>query len=282
MASSGKSPKKTEPHEQLRTLKEKLAEVTKMLEPLEKLGSLKEKLEGPQKTPDGSDAAGSQAGALYEQAWGHGLTDLWQPLGKDDASKDFIVTSYMYASYKGDAWKDLKAQSRALAAGGQSQTPRLQRVEAIAKQWLRHGKPAPPTRIAQGWVPFRDVVARASEAMKDAVQGETLLEAVLMSLDRAPGERISVFQIRAFTAEELGHMSPELAALGIAADTSFVWIRANPKAGRAPHAMDPSGVVHGDVDVRKTAADSSWSGYQPVSTKDTKQWKSSGSSGWHS
>ena len=243
---------------------------------------LKDKLEGPQKTPDGSDAAGSQAGTLHEQAWGHGLIDLWQPLGKDDVGKDFLVPSYIYAVCKGDAWKGLKAQSRAIAAGGQSQTPRAQRVEAITKQWLRHGKPAPPTRVAQGWVPFRDVVARASGTMKDEAQGETLLEAALVSLGRAPGGRISVFQIRAFTAEELGRMSPELAALGIAAETSFVWIRANPKAGRTPHAMDPWGVVHVDVDARKTAADSGWSGYQPVTAKDTKQWRPSGSSGWRS
>ena len=97
---------------------------------------------------------------------------------------------YCEALRDGSAWKGLKAQSRALAAGGQSQTPRAPRAEAIARQWLRHGKPAPPTRIAQGWVPFRDVVARASDAMKDEAQGEILLEAVLMSLDRAPGGRI--------------------------------------------------------------------------------------------
>ena len=236
----------------------------------------KERLEG-QTTPEGSEVAESQTGPLYEQAWDHGLIDLWQPLGKDDVPKEFLVASYMYALYKGDAWTDLKTQSRALAAGGRSRTPRVQRVEAIARQWLRHGKPAPPARIDHGWVPFRDVVARVSAAMQDEIQGEVLLEAVLMSLDRAWTGRISVFQIRAFTAEEMGNLCPEFAALGIAGETSPVWIRANPKAGSTPHAMDPWGAVQEDADARKTAADSGW-----LAAKDSKQWRVPGSSGWRS
>ena len=60
------------PHEQLGALKDKLAEVTMMLEPLENLGHSQRKPDRLQKTPEGSEAADSQVGTLYEQAWDHG------------------------------------------------------------------------------------------------------------------------------------------------------------------------------------------------------------------
>ena len=69
------------------------------------------------------------------------------------------------------------------------------------------------------------------------------------------------------------------AALGIAEETSFVWIRANPKADSTPHAMDPWGDVQKGPDMRRAPEDSGWSG-----TKEAKQWRASGpsgSSGWH-
>ena len=151
------------------------------------------------------------------------------------------------------------------------------RIEGITKQWLRHGKPGPPTRIGQGWVPLKDAQARAAVAMKTEVAIEDLVEAILTSLDYGPqATKGSVFQVRGFTLEEMVAMSPELGALGLESGTSFVWVRANPKAGTTPHAMDPWGIVKDPWEEGRAAASSGWRG-----NKEAKQWKSDASS-WQS
>ena len=52
-----------------------------------------------------------------------------------------------------------------------------------------------------------------------------------------------MFQSRAFTAEELGHMSLGLATLGNTAERPLGRIQVNHKAGHTPHATDPWGAV---------------------------------------
>ena len=106
-------------------------------------------------------------------------------------------------------------------------------------------------------------------AMKTEVMIEDLVEAILMSLDCGPlGTRVSVFQVRAFTIDEMVAMSPELGALGLGSGTSFVWNRANPKAGSTPHAMGPWGVVKDPWEAGKLAASSGWK-----DNKEAKPWK---------
>ena len=252
----------------------RFAQIVTKLEPIASIEEIKNRLEHSMDVVQ-LEEEGSCSGEMYEQAWDQGLIDFWVPLDKGDVDTEFLVATFASALYQGNAWNDLKALSRGLVKG-RRQSGTVQRAEAVARQWLRHGKPSPPTHIALGWVPLGDVLDRVSNAMKAEIKVEELMEALLMSTDHgSQGGRISVFQIRGFTAQEMMTMSPKPAALGIGAETSFLWIRANPAAGSTPHAMDPWGVVKG-VQEEKIESKSSWS-----SSKDN-QWKGTSSSGWRS
>ena len=82
------------------------------------------------------------------------------------------------------------------------------------------------------------------------------------------------------TPEGLHALSPIIAASGAAEQASFLWLRANPRAGSSPHQMTPEGVV--ETDPWQTMVQDSKVVEAPWVTSKERTWKCADSSGWRS
>jgi hypothetical protein len=221
------------------------------------------------------------------QAWDLGLIDCWETVTPQDPDRLFWESTFIFARVAGDIWNELKQKSHHIATVGFKPLGTVARIEGVLKLWLRHGKPRPPKHISKGWVPIQEAWLKVRETMKFDVGMEALFEAILLSVDYETGKsgKIAVFQLRGMTKDESIAMQPLLAGQAIGGDTagvhSFLWIRANPKAGSTPHKMTPDGVVEGEnwdagkceFKDTKNASSSGW-----ASSKD-KKWRNS-DAGW--